>query len=1064
MVINNFENKKENKYSQNKKLNSKEAHQFYNNKYNLFRKENKNSSKRLRLKNLFILCINNTIINCLIILILLNLFISIKALKEKYNLNDYFITLKIKNKGNNIKILGNENIKPNEIYINGEKQNSINCYYDITNENSEIKLVWKNLIYSTSNLFYGCSQITEIDLSNFETFQVTNMQSMFQDCSSLKTIDFSNFDTSNVQEIRHIFWGCASLTSIDLSNFILPRLTIDPCHMFQYSPNIKYISIKNGRINSLVITQINQWLSLDGIALSDTNLNLRDKVRSWNKIINCFYNNNNKFTGYIKTYSNNNICNFCGTDYYKIYNDPTNTNSNYNCYKELEGYYLDKNDFIFKKCYTSCKKCEMKGNITNHNCIECLHDFIYELENLFYKNCYEICPYYFYYDNNKTKYYCTPTLECPDNYEYLILAKNECIYNCNISLNYKYEYKKMCFNKCPKYTFQKKAFFCDDIKTNDEFIIYMRQQFYNELNLSLIKEGNDIEEKRDNILVTITTTDNQRKNMHNENKTSFNLGKCEDKLKSDNNITINDSALYIFKVEIKEQGMKIPIVLYEIYYPLFNETIYQLDLSICKNEKIDIFIPIILNDTIDKYNSSSDYYNNICSKANSKNGAYIPLNDRKNEFINNNMTICEEKCKLDDYDNINKKAKCSCEIKIKFPILIDEIKFDKNELYKSFTDIKNIANLNLIKCYKSLFKFDCIIKNYGFYIFIFIIFLFFICLIIFCCQYKSFKNKMHNLYSAKIEKNKIDNLKEKNINIKKTDSNTKTNNKLKSTKQKKIKIKSLDLKDLKPNKKIEFKNTHSNLDMVKNKTKNKNKSNKEKIKSYEKILKYNDTEMNNFIYKQALKKDKRTFFQYYISLLKLGHLLIFSFYNNRDYNIRIIKMFLFFFFFAVHTTINALFFNDNTMHTIYIEEGDYNIIYQIPQILYSFLISSGINALINFLSLSENDIIKFKNEKMSHLPNKYVKLKTILKIKFTLFFIIALILLIFFWYYISCFCCIYANTQIHLIKDSCISFCLPLLYPFAIYLLPAMLRLSALKSKKKNKEFIYKISLILQLF
>ena len=86
------------------------------------------------------------------------------------------------------------------------------------------------------------------------------------------------------------------------------------------------------------------------------------------------------------------------------------------------------------------------------------------------------------------------------------------------------------------------------------------------------------------------------------------------------------------------------------------------------------------------------------------------------------------------------------------------------------------------------------------------------------------------------------------------------------------------------------------------------------------------------------------------------------------------------------------------MHTIYIEEGDYNIIYQIPQILYSFLISSGINALINFLSLSENDIIKFKNEKMSHLSNKYVKLKTILKIKFTLFFIIALILLIFFWF------------------------------------------------------------------
>ena len=174
-------------------------------------------------------------------------------------------------------------------------------------------------------------------------------------------------------------------------------------------------------------------------------------------------------------------------------------------------------------------------------------------------------------------------------------------------------------------------------------------------------------------------------------------------------------------------------------------------------------------------------------------------------------------------------------------------------------------------------------------------------------------------------------------------------------------------------------------------------------------------------------------------------------------------MFLFFFFFAVHITINALFFNDNTLHTIYIEEGNYNFIYQISQILYSFLISSIVNALIKYLSLSENDVIKFKNEKMHNLHSKYINLKKILKIKFSLFFIIAFILLLFFWYFISSFCCIYGNTQIHLIKDSCISFILPLLYPFGIYLFPAMIRIYALRTKKRNKECLYKISLILQL-
>ena len=91
---------------------------------------------------------------------------------------------------------------------------------------------------------------------------------------------------------------------------------------------------------------------------------------------------------------------------------------------------------------------------------------------------------------------------------------------------------------------------------------------------------------------------------------------------------------------------------------------------------------------------------------------------------------------------------------------------------------------------------------------------------------------------------------------------------------------------------------------------------------YEKILEYNDNEINSLEYKKALINDQRTYFQYYLSLLKVGHLLIFSFYfNNKDYNSQVIKMFLFFFFFAVHLNTNALFFSDNTMHKIYKDEG-----------------------------------------------------------------------------------------------------------------------------------------------
>ena len=150
------------------------------------------------------------------------------------------------------------------------------------------------------------------------------------------------------------------------------------------------------------------------------------------------------------------------------------------------------------------------------------------------------------------------------------------------------------------------------------------------------------------------------------------------------------------------------------------------------------------------------------------------------------------------------------------------------------------------------------------------------------------------------------------------------------------------------------------------------------------------------------------------------------------------------------------------MHKIYIDKGTYNFIYQIPQILYSTLISGVINALIKYLSLSENDIIAFKQEK-DNIKNKYKELIKTLKMKFILFFIITFMLLMVFWYYITCFCGVYSNTQIHLIKDTVTSFCLSLVYPFGIYLIPAMFRKCALNSKKKKRECIYKTSLIIQM-
>ena len=163
---------------------------------------------------------------------------------------------------------------------------------------------------------------------------------------------------------------------------------------------------------------------------------------------------------------------------------------------------------------------------------------------------------------------------------------------------------------------------------------------------------------------------------------------------------------------------------------------------------------------------------------------------------------------------------------------------------------------------------------------------------------------------------------------------------------------------------------------------------------------------------------------------------------------------------------NTLFFTDSTMHKIYEDKGKFNFLYQIRQILYSTIISSVNNIIISYLSLSEKNILKIKEakeKKEEDLNSLVLKIKKCLIIKFILFFIFNFYLLLSFWFYLGCFCVVYSNTQIHLIKDTLISYLLSLVYPVGLNLLPGIFRIPALKAKKQNKECLYKFSKIVQL-
>ena len=490
---------------------------------------------------------------------------------------------------------------------------------------------------------------------------------------------------------------------------------------------------------------------------------------------------------------------------------------------------------------------------------------------------------------------------------------------------------------------------------------------------------------------------------------------------------------------------------------------------------------------IDKYNKRSSYYNSICYIADSDYGTDITLHDRREEYINNNMGICKDGCDIASYNYETQKAVCSCGIKTEIPLMKD-IKIDKQSLLKSFTDINNIANIQMLKCYKIVFTKKNILKNIGCFIFLFFILINFICLFSFIlkdykllylkiCKLKMYflNNKIKNkkIISYNNERNKKANFRENKNGKKSSEKNLVINN---AYKKKQINSK-MKLNKLNSPPKNNFNNipksNKKSIYIIKNKfiiNLNKNQNTKKMKNSNilskninikkSKVMELNYNEINHLTFNEAITKDKRTYCQYYLSLLKSNHFIHYICYN-RDYNSIAIKVSILILNLASSIAINSLFFNDSTMHKIYIDHGSFDFLYQLPQIIYSSIISYILDFLINFLGLSQDNILTIKSADIlaKDIYKKFNKLFKVLKVKFTFFFIINFILLILFWYYVTCFCGIYRNTQIHLFKDSLSSFVTSFITPFVLYLFPGLFRICALKGKNKG---LYKFSKILQ--
>ena len=1046
----------------------------------------------------------------IIIINMLILFLQIFLSKEENYVSE--ITITVEGNGNqsilsDTKTCGGKSISvdynPDQILINGESQDyKDKIVYNLNNSINNITIKWNNNFVTSACMFMNLDNIIRVDLSYFDASQITDMRYMFSGCTSLTSINFDNLNTSKVTIVRSMFDSCISLTSLNLNGFDTSSISV-MIDMFNNCSSIKSLDLSNFDTSEVT--------SMDGMfkyctSLKSLNLN-NFNTKNTQNMKNMFYGCSSLIFLNIDNFDTSKV-NYMDSMFYGCSSLITLDLNNFDMtkIKTYEDMISGCDNLIV--CINNTKSSEIKSllSLYKQNCpffcfeksqkmvnesLICINDCNNNEDKFEYNNiCYKTCPNGANV-SSENEHLCEK--ECPDNLPYEDIQTNECIEKCKaIDI-----FNNICKIK-NKNNSTIKSYIVSCIKKE------LENGDMSPLLSKVLEDNEDLFIQDIDIIYQITSTFNQANNKY-MNLSIIRLNECENILKKHYNIS-KEEPLIIFKIEIYQYGLLIPLIEYGIYNS--KGKIKSLDVSYCKNRKINITIPVSINENdLSIYNSSDEYYNDICYSFTTKNGTDIILSDRQKEFIKNNLSLCESNCEYKGYNLVSKTVECDCDIKNGISSYSED-DFDKNILLNNFIDFNNTFNIKVMKCYKLLFSKKGLKSNIGSYILLIIIFIVIIfCFIFIVKGYQLVLDELNKLLKLqligkknidetivkdkiKMDKNSIDNKMTSKINF--IQINTDYRKILisgKEKKRKKIKRKKKQISKIKINNPIRKKSqitidsskinegegaTSSHKGMKPTKAINKikkeitdasifnNIKKNKKNKKNEKDINYNDYELNNLPYIQALEHDKRTFIDYYMSLIKMKQLFIFTFYTQNDYNSRIIKICLFLFSFASYFIVNALFFTDSTMHKIYENQGKYDLIYQIPQILYSTVISILINTIIKSISLTEKNILSIKKENIN-LKKKYIKIIKWLKLKFVLFFIIIFVFLLVFWYYISCFCAVYKNTQIYLLKDTMISFGLSLLYPFGLNLIPGIIRIPSLQAAKRNKECVYKLSQIIQL-
>ena len=225
----------------------------------------------------------------------------------------------------------------------------------------------------------------------------------------------------------------------------------------------------------------------------------------------------------------------------------------------------------------------------------------------------------------------------------------------------------------------------------------------------------------------ITTVENEINGLKENIQSDFSiidLKDCAELLKSQNGLDPDDD-LVILKYENDNQvsNGNEKSIQYEVYLPNSDT---KLDLSICEETNIIIYVPIELSEKTQKlydnlkeqgynlFDKNDKFYRKFCTRYTSPNGTDVMLPDRINDIYEKNKLQCQQNCEYSDYLPESKYLKCECKVTNEEKIDTKEPeKITAKSVKNSFINVLKYSNYKVLYCYNVVFRKDTIKENIG---------------------------------------------------------------------------------------------------------------------------------------------------------------------------------------------------------------------------------------------------------------------------------------------------------------------------------------------------------------